>query len=705
MYLSLLRRLAATTVLVSAATAVASAQQAGSFDVYGTGNPDMVAWDVSGDGNVIVGEFGAQALYLTLGGTPTQIGGQDARAISGDGSVIVGYELENTDAFAVRWAGDGTGRTRLATQFAGSGNPVTRSWAHGASWDGSVIVGRAQYAGQIDAVRWTSAGLQVLTGLPSGSASIANDVSGDGQTIVGSWFMTADGIDNMAFSWTSAGGLMDLGRLQGGTYSEATAISRDGRVIVGNALDGTLLQRQAVRWVDGGPIESLGGILSAGSGNSEAFGVSDDGSVIVGNAMVFQGGIRTRAMRYENGTMQTVEDWLRANGVTIAQDITGTAYSTNSDGSVVVGKTSGDNRVFVARLASNGGGSGGNGSEGGGDGSEGGDGSSGGDDGGNGGDNGGGGGNGGLIVVDDLAQSLAGAGVANTAMLSGLNILLNGVGSRPLDRRANPGGSIFWWTGDLGRADHGTQDGWFGVGEIGVGRDFNSIQVNASFGGSHQEQDTALGGQTDINTAYAKLEALALVHSGGKGNIWAVLTGTGAYGKADINRNYLANGGAVVSSAGSTDLTGYGVRGRLQWEKLIPYAAPYAELSWAQACMDGYAESGGPFPASFNRQCASETLMRYGADATVPVTERFRVTGTLEGVHRVSGSAGASSGQVAGIGSFNFSAPAQKDNWARAGIGFEADVGEASVLSVMVNGTTQSSAASGWISASWRKTF
>ena len=81
------------------------------------------------------------------------------------------------------------------------------------------------------------------------------------------------------------------------------------------------------------------------------------------------------------------------------------------------------------------------------------------------------------------------------------------------------------------------------------------------------------------------------------------------------------------------------------------------------------------------------------------------MTGTLEGVHRVSGSASASSGQVIEISSFNFSAPAEKDNWARAGIGFEADVGEASVVSVMVNGTTQSSAASGWLSASWRRKF
>lgn len=59
--------------------------------------------------------------------------------------------------------------------------------------------------------------------------------------------------------------------------------------------------------------------------------------------------------------------------------------------------------------------------------------------------------------------------------------------------------------------------------------------------------------------------------------------------------------------------------------------------------------------------------------------------------------AGGASGQVSSIGAFNVSTPSQIGNWARGGICFETNLGKASVLIVMLNGTTQGSAPTAWV--------
>lgn len=720
-------RLATTTMLVGGATTAATAQD-NIFDVFGTGDPPQVrAWGVSDDGTIVIGEMGSQAMRLDLTSNPlgpAQIGGQDARAISGDGSMIVGYQAIDSDSFAVRWRGDGTGMTQLDTTLPGDA-AVLESWAYGVSDDGGVIAGVARDANDLSrfAVRWSGddLDLEALGGIPVDRQSIALGVSGDGATIVGSHFDVEPEINGMAFAWTAAGGLVTLDPLGDGTsVIDVSAIARaadqDGDVIVGTIRTGPYPVTQAVRWVDGGTPESLGS-LAGPVGISEAWDVSDDGAVIVGQTQVIPGLI-LRAMRYTDvDGMETVEGWLRRNGVVIGQDITRLAHGVSADGSVVVGAAE-DDRMFIARgPAASGGGDPGGGDPGGGDpggGDPGGGDPGGGDPGGGdpgGGDPGGGDPGGGsdpepgMIMIDDLSQSLADAGATSSAVVSNFNTLLNGAGSRPLDRRADPEGSIFWATGDLGRADHGAQDGGFGLGEIGVGRSFGAVQLNAAFGASRQVQNTAFEGETRVNSLFAKLEGMSMLYGDEDSGLWAVLTGAGARGTAETGRNYLANGSLVVSSSGSTDVSGYGVRGRLQWDNAFAHTSPFAELSWSRACVDGYAESGGPFPATFDRQCGSETLARYGGDASVPVTDRVRVTATLQGVHRIGGSPGETSGQVTGLGTFNLAVPSDDDFWARGGVGFETDLGSASMLSVTVNATTQGSAPSGWFSASWRKRF
>ena len=71
--------------------------------------------------------------------------------------------------------------------------------------------------------------------------------------------------------------------------------------------------------------------------------------------------------------------------------------------------------------------------------------------------------------------------------------------------------------------------------------------------------------------------------------------------------------------------------------------------------LPGHKDDGAAraFPAAFNSLCDGSTEIRYGFDAKFPVTEQFRLIGTLEGVHRFESSGSNVTGQVVGLGGFN----------------------------------------------------
>jgi hypothetical protein len=309
----------------------------------------------------------------------------------------------------------------------------------------------------------------------------------------------------------------------------------------------------------------------------------------------------------------------------------------------------------------------------------------------------------GLIIVDEYNAGLADTGAANVALLGNANLLLNGAGSRPLDRRVDPGKTIAWIGGDWGRFDAAGTDGNIGLGEIGVGYNFGGVQVNAVAGYTRFDQRMSLGGSAELSAGYVKAEALSKLYDTGNGGLWGTLTASGMWGNADFTRNYM-NGGAIDSSTGSTDASGYGVRGRLQWENAIQYFSPYADLSWSKGCFGAYSETGGGFPAAFNELCDESTELRYGFDVTYPVSDGFRLIGTLEGVHRFEDKSANVTGQAVGLYAFDLGGVTYQQDWLRAGAGFEADIG-ASTLSVMGNATTQSNGPSAWIAANWRVTF
>lgn len=656
---------------------------------------------VSGDGAVVVGQSGDSAIFWTSNdGVQIILETGIANGVSADGAVIVGEtEGENGRPSAFYWSK--TGGVQALGYLNGDGSSILhRSTAWDVSDDGAVIVGASAGGADVDfasrAFRWTETdGMVSLGTLDNGedTSSHAYGVSGDGLVIVGS-SNTADDRGQTAFRWTEANGLVSLGRLNDGNVSEAFAASQDGSVVVGQAADGAANNSlRAFRWTD-----ETGLVMLEGAGPEtliRANAVSADGSVIVGianNGLTGEGG-GLRAFRWTAETDgQTVEDWLRAGGATIETGVTREAYGVSDDGTIVVGETL-DGQIFVARSTAtpaDHGGNGGDGGDGGGDGGEGGDGGDTPEP--------------GLITLVDLEESL-GEGVAVTQGLAhGFGLILNGAGSRPLDRRTHPGSTLLWASGDLGRDDHGARDGSLSIAELGIGRIFGGVQLNTVLGVDRIERTGLLGGSTEADAMHVKLEALTQLGGGEATGLWLIATAAAIRGEASIERRYIINGGVVDTSFGETDVSAETLSVRLQKDALMAGLSPYFDLSYGRTCLDDFAETGGAFPATFNEICETGTDARFGADARWPVTSRVAVIATGEAVHRIDGDIDPASGAVTRLAAFSFAGSKSDDTWARGGVGFAFDLG-GSELSLMANGTSEGAAPSAWLAADWRLRF
>jgi|GEM_PF-606480 len=314
----------------------------------------------------------AAVTFQGLGDLPGGSVSSDARAISADGSVVVGYSNSNAGNEAFRWTSSG-GMVGLGDLSGGT----FFSAAYGVSADGSVIVGQSAGPSGNEAFRWTSSGGMVGLGDLSGGTftSTALGVSADGSVVVGD---SNSSNGNEAFRWTSSGGMVGLGDLPGGSFSsEANGVSANGSVVagtsndangfeafrwtssgmtsigvlsggsvsVGNAIsaDGTVIvgrcftsggDTEAFRWTNAGGMVGIGD-LSGGIFNSEALGVSADGSVIVGDSASSGGG---EAFRWDaTHGMQSITALLTAAGIDLSGWTLAIAYGVSADGTTIVG--------------------------------------------------------------------------------------------------------------------------------------------------------------------------------------------------------------------------------------------------------------------------------------------------------------------------------------------------------------------------------
>ncbi|MDI1238050.1 MAG: autotransporter domain-containing protein [Polaromonas sp.] len=275
----------------------------------------------------------AGASMAPLSGLDTERG--SVLGLSADGRVAVGAALISNQWRAFRWTS--AGLVNLGTLGVGG-----TSEARAVSGDGNVVVGEAVLSsGAKRAVLWAQDNTirNLAAGLPAGDSSAAG-VSHDGSVVVG---VKTRGTVTHAFRWTAAGGMVDLGSLLGGPnadpYSEASGVSADGGVVVGvsqasSSLPGTA--RHAFHWT---PSEGMKDIGTLGGRDSEARAVSANGLVVVGRA---ENAARiSQAFRWTEATgMQSVAGWLADAGVDSSRWNLEEATATNADGSIVVGNGS-----------------------------------------------------------------------------------------------------------------------------------------------------------------------------------------------------------------------------------------------------------------------------------------------------------------------------------------------------------------------------
>ena len=240
---------------------------------------------ISADGSCIVGEstsaLGTEAFRWTLAGGMVGLGDvaggefdSVATAVSADGSVVVGYGTADLNTVAFRWT-----ESELMVPLELLSATFPRSEATGVSADGSVIVGFSNYGESgFKPCRWTTAGATMPVGSDDAGFGAAGGVSADGSVIVGGYYDPDRG-GYEAFRWTQAGGIAYLGELagEGGTMrSEATAVSADGAV-VGGWSKSLSSMNEPFCWTQAESMVSLGH-----SGPGYVTGLSADGSTIVG---------------------------------------------------------------------------------------------------------------------------------------------------------------------------------------------------------------------------------------------------------------------------------------------------------------------------------------------------------------------------------------------------------------------------------------
>lgn len=229
----------------------------------------------------VLSTAGALGQTFTLIGRPDGSLESVGTGLSSDGSTAVGYSTGIGGAYV--WTASG-GRYDFGFE---QGIPIA-SQARGVSGDGSVVVGFAGTNGTPIAYRWSGPGtFESLGVIGRFRKSYATDANRDGSVVVG---RLEDGLGTVAepFVWTRAGGMRSLGRVAGSFIAEATAVSDDGNTVVGWGVGGA---ERGFIWTAGAGMRMLQG-LPGTDGSTEAFGLSRDGAIVVG----FAGGEATGAM-------------------------------------------------------------------------------------------------------------------------------------------------------------------------------------------------------------------------------------------------------------------------------------------------------------------------------------------------------------------------------------------------------------------------
>jgi probable HAF family extracellular repeat protein len=630
---------------------VAEAAERGGYEILPLSSDIFQVTVVSGDGKVVAGHANSRAVRWSLaGGVQTiNINGRSsyANATNGDGSVVVGYYLDqHLEKVAYRWTEAGS----VVLQGLW-GDTV----ANGVSADGSVVVGRSEAVyGESSAVRWDGTALTVLDSL-GGINNSARAISDDGLTVVGESSYVGGAIK--AVRWIGSN-VYELGSL-GGDSSTAYDVNSDGSVIVGYGYTSNFYQN-AFRWtVDG--MENLG---TLGGTDSFARAVSSDGSVVVGHSYTADNAT-IRAFRWTAETdMISIEDWLRANGVTVESDFARLGLGVSDDGNVVVGTTD-SYSAFIARVSDYGSG---------------------------------------IIDLEQYMATLAGRPSATQIGVSIAGTTMNGAHGEPMRNLLDVGRQSLQMTTDVGYDNGRRSDGGVVISDFTYGLGLEGgITARLSAGGLYTKQDMDAGGDFKYRGFHIAPEVTLPVVDG----LYATIGGYYSAGKIDINRGYL-NGGVMDYSRGDADFDTWGAKLRFDW--LNAFRAndwnftPYTSLTYANARMDGYDEQGGGFATSFNSVRDHSTVLRVGFDAVTDVSERVRLLGKIEADYRFEKTSADVTGTIGGFSDFTLAGQDIDQFWLRGGFGAEFDT-KAGTAFLSLNASTQGDDPTVWVKTGWKVVF
>lgn len=328
--------------LAVAGLALPVARAAGQPVIVNLGVPPGGAWSdslaISADGSTVVGYANTSGLkafvWKYLGGgvgaiqllnTPTSSNSR-ATCVNATGSVIAGWHGSQGSL----WTDNGSGGWAFESL---SGLPTNGvSAAYGVNGDGTVVVGRdLDRVGGILLRRNGSGWIRTDLGfLPDKDVTFPLGLSVDGNIAIGYCYSFVSPSAPRAFRWVSdgvgGGTMQDLGQTLDLGDSYAYATSASGQVVVGTGFDAEFGYRPFV-WRDG---PGGGSSIELGVGGS-ADAVSADGHVVGGqaNGWAF---LWTQA-----GGLVNVATYLNAEGV----DLTGWQLESvdgiSSDGTSITG--------------------------------------------------------------------------------------------------------------------------------------------------------------------------------------------------------------------------------------------------------------------------------------------------------------------------------------------------------------------------------
>ena len=609
-------------------------------------------------------------------------GDTNPRAVSGNGLTVVGTDTSTGGFRAFRIVGG----THSLLNLDASGS---FSEAAAASQDGLVIVGHTDISGVIHAAIWNGVS---LTTLPLGAYAEmrATGVSADGLTVVG--FMV-DVIGRTDAFYRDSLIFVSLASLSGLLHTKATGVSGDGSLIVGTvsndfffspiARDGFIHDRVGVTLTVINPRGD--GVAGFGSRPfTEMTGISADGSTSIGVSYSIGSSPTTDGLafrRASNGTITSLGNlggaWsipnaISANGaVIVGQSANGSseeafvyqngtmtglgflpggstsnATGVSADGSVIVGYgdvTGGATHAFTYANQT-------------------------------------------LLDATEWMRSLNGPGSLSAMSINLSNLPLEGAHHRPLMSYDGMGKQRqFWATGDFGASSRQT-DRRTSFGEVGASQAYGETVVGVAVGTALQTQDLLFGGDAKITgqTFMAEIDT----RLADKESILSLLVLRGEW-DAQTARGYVTGGGNDISR-GQTDMDTTTVRVRYDGptQKFTGNftAAPYASFALTRVNTDGFAESGGSFPATFDAHSHTAKESRLGLLTKFTAGPATTIRVTAEWIHRFDDAGDALSGvNQTTSGAFSVAGLAPTKDQARFGLDVDHKLSADTMLSLSIH--------------------